>query len=347
MEERRAGIVGVVVVALVVLGVGLQGAAWGQPVEADQVQVAQAGRVVPRRIGRAPAEPEWPAPERIDELNRHREELGERARQRQAELRELEEARIARQREVRAELGEIHEQLARVEANLLEIQRQQEEARRRMLARAQDESARLNERLRDLQAQAEQMERTLAQIRERDGERARALEISLAETREQMHRLEIELHWLDEARPMPLPRPLPPGREVVPPRIRERELRYERPLPRGRRPAPESREIIIEPRRPALEMREQLDDIHAQVIENSERLNELQARLYEFGPDPDLAVRVEQLSVEVNRLNEKSAYPQVHHEACVGVLPPQCPGTVGSAGYRYRWYPNYGLYYLY
>ncbi|MBN1360179.1 MAG: hypothetical protein JW993_06285 [Sedimentisphaerales bacterium] len=320
MEERRAGIMGVVVVALVVLGVGLQSAAWGQVMEAEEVEVVQVPRRAPRRVAPPPVEWEEPAPERIDELNRRREELAERARDRQNELRELEEARIARQREVRAELSEIHRQLADMEARFVELERQREAARRRLLARAQDQSARLTERLRALQEQAEQMERTLAELRERDGERGRALEISLAETREQMHRLEMELRGLDVGRPAPVLR----LREQMPRPMRESQPLGEEPM-RRRRVVPERQgTMMLQPARPVMEMREQLGDIQAQVQRNSEK--------------------VEQLGVEVSRLNDGLAQTQDRVNALAA---PRCPGTIGSAAYDYGWQPNFRLYYQY
>jgi chromosome segregation ATPase len=299
---------GVVVVGLVVLP---GAAAWGQAVG-----------MTSQRVMRAPAESEMPAPERIDQLNRHREELAEMARLRQLELQELREARNARERELRAELVEIYEQMARVERNLAQIERQQEEAQRRLAARAENESARLAERIRNLQAQAEQMQQTLQELRDRGGEQREAVRRSLAETREQMRRLEMELRGLGAG---PLV-PATPRREEMLRPMREPQPQGEQ-LPRGRRRGgalPERQEMMIEPDRPVMEMQEQLGGIQMQLQQNTEK--------------------VDKLGDQVSRLNEGLTQTQ---EQINALMKPDCPSTVGSAGYGYGWHPNFRPYYLY
>ncbi len=320
MEEMRARIAAVVVVALVVFPVALQSTAWGQVMQAEDVEVVQVEPRAPRRIVRPPTEWEEPSPERIDELNRHREELAERARQRQFELQEMEQQRNARQRDIRAELREIHEQMAQAERELVQIERQQAQAQRRLLARAEDESARLNERLRNLQAQAERMQQTLEELRVRGGEQSQAVRNSLAETRQQMRRVEMQLQGLRAGRLVPVP----PRREPMHRPLLEPEPIIEPPLPRGRRPAPEREEMRGQPGRPTMEMQEQLGDMRAQLQANSEK--------------------VDQIGTEVGRLNESLAQTQ---ERVKALSPRPCPGTIGSAGYGYGWQPNHRLYYVY
>lgn len=285
--------------------VGLSGSVgWGQ-----------AGPGSEARLIRAQAERESPPPERIDELDRQRERLVQRARQRQLELRELEEATSARERRIRADLLQIHERLAEVETNLVRIKRQQEAARHRVLVRAADESARLAEQLANLQAQAKRMQAALAQLRDQDHRQSQELEASLDQTRAQMRRLEAQLSALDDGRTPAI------RREVAPPPRRELELPYERPAPRPYRRTPERGEIMLEPDYPTMELETRLDAIHAQVRRNSESIDRL----------------AEQLR------REPSLGP-----GHVGVVAVPCrPGTIGSAGYGYGWQPNYRLYYLY
>lgn len=292
---------GVVIAALV----GLSGSVgWGQ-----------AGPGSETRLIRAQPERESPPLERIDELNRQRERLVQRARQRQLELRELEEAASARERRIRADLLQIHERLAEVETNLVRIRRQQEAARHRVLVRAADESARLAEQLRNLQAQAQKMQTALAQLREQDSIQSQELEALLNATRAQMRRLEIQLSTLDDGR-APATR-----REIAPPSRRERELPYERPAPRSYRPMPERGEIMIEPDYPTMEIEVRLDTIQAQVQRNSESIDRLAERLH------------------------KKPSPAPGHVGVVAV--PHARGTIGSAGHGYGWEPNFRLYYLY
>ena len=87
---------------------------------------------------------------------------------------------------------------------------------------------------------------------------------------------------------------------------------------------PEQREMMIEPDRPLMEIQEQLGDIQTQLQQNSEK--------------------VEQLGNQVGRLDEGLTQTQGRIDA---LTRPDCPGTVGSAGYGYGWRPNFRPYYLY
>jgi Skp family chaperone for outer membrane proteins len=159
MRKRRSVITIMVIVAALV---GLpSGPALGWQAGAMQGEMGPPEWVVRLR------EQERQAQEKIEDLNRRREELAQQARRKEMEMREIEEARNARQREVEAQLREIHEQIAGTERSLQEAKRRQEELRRRLLGRAQEESARLVDRLHDVQVQAERMQQTLAELRAR------------------------------------------------------------------------------------------------------------------------------------------------------------------------------------
>jgi flagellar biosynthesis chaperone FliJ len=296
-------VMGVVLVGLVVLP---GAAAWGQVVVAPSVSFEQAESMPPRRAIHAPAESDIPGSQRIDELNRHREELGEMARQRQLELQDLREARNARERELRTELGEIYEQMVQVERNLAQIERQQEETQRRLAARAENESARLVERLRNLQAQAEQMQETLQELRDRGGEQREAVRRSLLETREQMRYMEQELRRLDVG-PMREPQP-----QDEPPVLWRREQ------------SPERQERMLLRDRPVMEMQEQLGDIRTLTQQNTEK--------------------IEKLGTEVGRLNDNLLQRQERIEALSKPCRPGTVGSAGygygwQPNFRAYWIP--------
>lgn len=310
MEERKARIAVVMVLVGLLLAAS---AAWGQGSSSGW---AGQPEQTPRRVVRPPADVEIEVrlapPERIDELNRRRDELTERAHQRQMELQELQEAQAARERELRGELSDIYAELASVEANLTRLQQRQAEARRRALARMEEASARMSERLRDLSATADGMRQGLAELRETDTAQSQTLRDALTQTREQLRRLEMAP-------------PVPPEEPPVVRRRRQIELEVE--------PAPEAPRV-----------REELRAAIRDLREARQRLDEEQAQRQQSA-DADLSAKVDQLSLEVGQLNEQLSAKQT-----VVTVPPcavRRAGTIGSAGYGYSWQPNYGLYYLY
>ena len=311
MEERKARIVAVTVLVGVLLGIS---AAWGQVTDQEGIWAGQPPRRLASPPVEAPGEMDVVPPEQIDELTRRREELTERARQRQMELRELQESRAVREREIRGELSDIQAELAGVEADLARLLQRQAEVRRRALAQAERRSAAMSEQLRDLSASADEMRRALSNLRETDAVQGQMLRDSLMQTRRQLRRLEMAPPQPPEAPPLP-----------------QRRLRMQ---------------LEVEPSREAPAVREELRNVLEELREARAQFEEeTQIQREPSHTDTDLSARVDQLSLEVGRL-----YGQRPAErSCVAVptRPVRQPGTIGSAGYDYGWQPNYGLYYLY
>ena len=79
---------------------------------------------------------------------RRRDELAERAHQRERELDELRGNTERRQNELGMELREIHEQMRRIEEELARIERERQEHRRRLLDEVRGQTEELREHLR-------------------------------------------------------------------------------------------------------------------------------------------------------------------------------------------------------
>jgi chromosome segregation ATPase len=267
----------------------------------------------------------------IQELNRHREELAERARQREMELEELHRHVEDRQRDIENELHGIHEEieeLMRHRNELAERAHQRERESQELRENTERRQQEIQMELRDIHEQMKGIEEELARIeRERQEHRRRVLDEvrgQTAELREHLGALHERAEHLqraldelgdEDAETEQLRRALAETREQI--RLIERQL-DQRPGPPARPPRRRPMSPPPEPEAQCRELMEQLERIKLELRETQEAEGEA----------------VESLRVEVEELREVA---EETNEQLGRLLLQDHPSTVGMAGHCSYW----------
>jgi len=155
----------------------------------------------------APPKPRQPAPDaHIEELNRHRDELAERARHMEMELQELHQNMETHQRDIENEVSGIHEEmeeLMRRHRELAERAHQREMELNELHANTERRQDEISMELREIHEQMKGIEEELARIeRERQEHRRRLLDEVRGQTqelREQLRMLEARAERIQRA----------------------------------------------------------------------------------------------------------------------------------------------------
>ena len=304
---------------------------------------AQIERIEQRLARMKRPEPEkpredWPrrrrvpeADARIEELNRHREELAEQARHKEMELEELHRHLEDRGRDIENELRGIHEEideLNRRREELAERAGQREMELNELREHTERRTNEVHMELREIHEQMRRMEEELARIeRERQERRRRLLDEvrgqtealrehlrALQERAERMQRALDELG--DDGEAEELRRALGETREQI--RQLERQLqRQDAPMPNPRRylpmaPPPKRDKTCTEALEQIEQTRLDLDQMQQAAGESMEALR----------------AELEELRRTTQQTNE-----QLERLRC-----PDHPSTVGSAGWCGYWY---------
>ena len=267
----------------------------------------------------------------VEELNRHREELTERARHKEMELEELHRHMEDRHRDIENELRGIHEEieeLMRRRDELTERAHQRERELQELRENTERRQQEIRMELREIHEQMKGIEEELARIeRERQEHRRRVLDEVRGQTadlrahlralHERAEHLQRALDELgDDAEAERLRRALAETREQI--RLIERQLdRRQGPPPRSPRRRPMG--PPPEPEGQCRELMEQLERTRLELREMQEAEGEA----------------VESLRLEVEELRETT---QETNEQLGRLLLQDHPSTVGSAGHCGYWH---------
>lgn len=184
----------------------------------------------PRAESPGPALPPEESEARFDEMNRHRDELGEEAGRIERQMGQLRDGQDEEARELQAQMRRVREQMGNVESEMANLQRARAEMARagamEEAERARAESNQVREvseriqdpsrRRRELQVRMREVQRELEQHPDRDNDEARALRRELDGIQEQIAGTEQELNQVQRGRPA-----LDQGRQDVERRRRE------------------------------------------------------------------------------------------------------------------------------
>jgi len=311
-----------------------------------QIEMIQQRLAPPERIERPERQRERPfrrrrpEPEgRIEELNRHREELAEQARHREMELEELGQHMENRQQDIHNELRSIHEEmeeLMRRREELAERAHQREMEMEELRENTERRQHEVHAELREIHEQMRGVEEALAQIeRERQEHRRRLLDDVRGQTEklrdhlralhERAEHLQRALDELGDAdgEAMELRRALAETREQI--RQIERQLgRRQGPMPR-----PPKRWPMGPPTPPT-----RPDDRCDKALEQIEQTRLVLEQMQEAEGEAMAALRE-----EIQALREATLETRKQLQSLILF---DHPNTVGSAGqHYYLYYPAY------
>jgi DNA repair exonuclease SbcCD ATPase subunit len=284
------------------------------------------------------AAPAQPPEARIDELNRRRADLVQRARQCQVQLMDLGQDNAPQREPLAAELQSIYRQMRGVETELVRMDEQRRKGLESQIASEQQRAADLIKQADKLRAETadvqRQIERLDAQNRRQAAEIASALEQTRREIRVLEERLDrYGISYERQPEPPAPQTPLPSG--VIP--------RPEMPMT----PRPSTGPIVR--RNPAgtelnetiLEVQNEVRRLRAELEASREREMALEGRIPPQLPGPGIVAELEQLRMRLGVI-ERQMHQLSEQRTLRGEQPPcqDNPYSVGSAGSN--WYPNWG-----
>ncbi len=296
--------------------------AYGAP--AAYAQAGQ-GQAVP--APNPPAGPADPVQEQINSLSQRRDELAQKARQRESQLAELANDTNVRRERLVADLRRIHDQMCGVEKDLVRLAEQSRQQMEGQVARAQNRARSLIEQAAALRAEASEVQAQIAQAQAQNRRQAEMIASALEQTRRQIRATEERLNGVEITYQARVESPV--SNQPLP--VEDRRLAGA-PAESSPSVPPAARRLPPIPAEALRNLQAEIGQLRLEMQSTGVRMQELANRPQP--PDPTIKTDLQQLRLKLDAVQQQVQQTQEMMERRVPVDNPYCVGSAGWGPYR-------------